>query len=48
LSKQREQVAFAAHTGDKQAKDKVREINLEDTGLVTKIASVEAALDIAS
>src|SRR5882757_3496669 len=47
LSKQREQVAFAAHTGDKQAKARLADINAEDIGLASNIASVEAALVVA-
>jgi hypothetical protein len=47
LSKQREQVAFAALTGDKQAKAKLAEINAEDVSQAASIASVEAALTVA-
>jgi hypothetical protein len=47
LSKQREQVAFAALTGDKQAKVRLAEINAEDTSHTASIASVEAALTVA-
>ncbi len=47
LSKQREQVAFAAHTGDKAAKARLSEINVEDTSLAANVASVEAALTVA-
>jgi hypothetical protein len=47
LSKQREQVAFAALTGDKQAKARLADINAEDIGLTSNIASVEAALTVA-
>jgi hypothetical protein len=48
LSKQRDQIAFAALTaGDKKAKEKLSEINAEDTGLAANIASVEAALTVA-
>jgi hypothetical protein len=47
LSKQREQVAFAAHTGDKAAKARLADINLEDISLGSNIASVEAALTVA-
>jgi hypothetical protein len=48
LSKQRDQIAFAALTaGDKQSKEKLREINLEDVGLAANLASVEAALSVA-
>ncbi|SDJ18007.1 MULTISPECIES: hypothetical protein [Bradyrhizobium] len=47
LNKQREAVAFAAHTGDAKAKEKLRGINLEDIGLASNIASVEAALVVA-
>jgi Mg2+ and Co2+ transporter CorA len=47
LSKQREAAAFAAHTGDAKAKEKLREINLDDIGLASNIASVEAALVVA-
>jgi hypothetical protein len=47
LSKNREAVAFAAHTGDKAAKAKLADINLEDIRLGSDIASVEAALTVA-
>src|SRR6478609_2899079 len=48
LSKERDKTAFAALTaGDKKAKDRLREINLEDVGLSANIASVEAALTVA-
>jgi hypothetical protein len=48
LSKERDQIAFAALTaGDKKAKEKLRDINLEDVGLAANIASVEAALTVA-
>ncbi|SHK94303.1 hypothetical protein [Bradyrhizobium lablabi] len=47
LNKQREAVAFAAHTGDAKAKEKLRTINLEDIGLASNIASVGAALVVA-
>jgi hypothetical protein len=48
LSKQRDAIAFAALTaGDKQSKEKLREINLEDVGLAANVASVEAALVVA-
>jgi hypothetical protein len=47
LSKQREQVAFAAHTGDKAAKARLADINLEEISLGSNIASVEAALTVA-
>jgi chromosome segregation ATPase len=48
LSKQRDQIAFAALTaGDKASKEKLREINLEDVTLAANIASVEAALTVA-
>lgn len=47
LSKQREAIAFAALTGHKQAKEKLREINLEDVNSSANIASVEAALTVA-
>jgi hypothetical protein len=48
LSKERDQIAFAALTaGDKKAKDRLREINLEDISLAANIASVEAALTVA-
>jgi hypothetical protein len=47
LSKQREAVAFAAHTGDKAAKARLADINLEDISLGSNIASVEAALIVA-
>jgi hypothetical protein len=47
LSKQREAVAFAAHTGDKQAKLKLADINAEDASLAGNLASVEAALTVA-
>jgi len=48
LSKERDQIAFAALTaGDKKAKDRLREINLEDINLTANIASVEAALVVA-
>ena len=48
LSKERDQIAFAALTaGDKKAKERLREINLEDIGLTANVASVEAALTVA-
>jgi hypothetical protein len=48
LSKERDRIAFAALTaGDKKAKDRLREINLEDISLDGNIASVEAALSVA-
>jgi hypothetical protein len=48
LSKERDQIAFAALTaGDKRAKEKLRDINLEDVGLTANVASVEAALTVA-
>src|SRR6476619_6449914 len=48
LSKERDQIAFAALTaGDRKAKDRLREINLEDVGLSANVASVEAALTVA-
>jgi hypothetical protein len=48
LSKERDQIAFAALTaGDKKAKDRLREINLEDVALSANVASVEAALTVA-
>jgi hypothetical protein len=47
LSKKREQVAFAALTGDKAAKAELRDINLEDVNAAGNIASVEAALVVA-
>ena len=48
LSKERDRIAFAALTaGDKKAKDRLRDINLEDISLDANIASVEAALTVA-
>ena len=48
LSKERDRIAFAALTAaDKKAKDRLREINLEDVTLDGNIASVEAALTVA-
>jgi chromosome segregation ATPase len=48
LAKERDQIAFAALTaGDKKAKDRLREINLEDISLTANVASVEAALTVA-
>lgn len=47
LDKQREQIAFAAHTGDKKAKDRLKEINTEAASQGQDIASVEAALTVA-
>jgi hypothetical protein len=48
LHKERDAIAFAALTAnDKQAKDRLREINLEDTSLGANLASVEAALVVA-
>jgi hypothetical protein len=48
LSKERDAIAFAALTaGDKKAKDRLREINLEDIGLTANLTSVEAALTVA-
>ena len=48
LSKERDQIAFAALTSnDRKAKDRLREINLEDTSLGANLASVEAALTVA-
>jgi hypothetical protein len=48
LSKERDAIAFAALTaGDKKAKERLREINLEDTSLGANVASVEAALTVA-
>jgi hypothetical protein len=48
LSEERDQIAFAALTAnDKRAKERLREINLEDTNLGANLASVEAALTVA-
>src|SRR5258708_29944280 len=48
LSKQRDQLAFAALTaGDKASKARLSEINAEDVGLTANIASVESALTVA-
>jgi hypothetical protein len=48
LRKERDAIAFAALTaGDKKAKERLREINLEDTNLGANLASVEAALTVA-
>jgi transcriptional regulator of aromatic amino acid metabolism len=48
LSRTREQVAHAALVaGDKKAKEKLAEINAEDTGLAAHVASVDAALVVA-
>jgi hypothetical protein len=48
LSKERDQIAFAALTaGDKKAKERLKDINAEDTGLAANIASVDAALTVA-
>jgi hypothetical protein len=48
LSKERDQIAFAALTaGDKKAKDRLREISMEDISLSSNLASVEAALTVA-
>jgi hypothetical protein len=49
LTKERDQIAFAALTAnDKKAKERLREINLEDVALSANVASVEAALTVAS
>ena len=48
LFKERDQISFAALTsGDKRAKDRLREINLEDVSLSANLASVEAARKVA-
>jgi hypothetical protein len=48
LGKERDAIAFAALTAnDKKAKDRLREITLEDVSLTANIASVEAALTVA-
>ena len=48
LSKERDAIAFAALTAnDKKAKERLKEINDEDTGLTANVASVEAALGVA-
>jgi hypothetical protein len=48
LRKERDAIAFAALTAnDKKAKERLREINLEDVALSANVASVEAALTVA-
>jgi hypothetical protein len=47
LDKQRREISFAALTGDKQAKVRLKEINAEAASHGLDIASVEAALIVA-
>jgi hypothetical protein len=48
LTKERDQIAFAALTAnDKRARERLKEINTEDTSLGANLASVEAALVVA-
>jgi hypothetical protein len=48
LTKERDQIAFAALTAnDKRARERLKEINTEDTSLGANLASVESALVVA-